>query len=217
LHEAAEAAGVCERGTSDEVVRIAMSTTPESEADSIHSRMAECVDASDRARCALTLLLQSTASATGYLYAAGPDRRLTLIAALPDVPDDLGLERWVEQRALACGGGESTEDVTAADTTVSEANGEPPSVNEAGGAKDATASWYQDGWGRTLEAVPLFDARADRRYLAGVLVVHTLPTQRALPPRALCATIARELLDHSDDDSALPAAPVHPKTDDEKS
>jgi tetratricopeptide (TPR) repeat protein len=38
------------------------------EYNTVHSRMFECVDGGDRARCALTLLLQSTESAFGLLY-----------------------------------------------------------------------------------------------------------------------------------------------------
>src|SRR5205085_6451448 len=98
LHEQAQAAGVYVASAGYVAPRSLSPAAPETEFESIHSRIAECIDAADRARCALTLLLEATYSVTGYLYEFGSDRRPRLIAALPDAPTDPGIERWVEQQ-----------------------------------------------------------------------------------------------------------------------
>jgi hypothetical protein len=198
LHEQAQAAGVYTANTAYVAPRSLSPAAPETELESIHSRIAECVDAADRARCALTLLLEATNSVTGYLYEFGADRQARLVAALPDVPSDAGIEGWVEQHANAWWNPSHADDATA-DGTSSSTTADVTGGSSATADPDANAApRYIDLDGRTLEPVLLIGDVASRRVLAGVLVLQTTPEQRIFPPRSLCATIAHELLAHGD-------------------
>jgi len=190
LYEEAQEAGLHSGTRADEIVRAISLKPSESEFESIHSRMAECLDASDRARCALTLLLQSTFSTTGYLYAVGADRRLGLVAALPDAPNDRELQRWVEQHATAWLDPAGAE-VASGTETIS-------TVSDTGGASSAPEPFYCDFEGRRLEPALLITESDGKYALSGVLVLHMTPPRHVFPPRELCATIARELLAYGD-------------------
>jgi hypothetical protein len=164
----------------------------ESEYETVHSRIAECVDGSDRARCALTLLLQATVSSVGYLYGMAEGRRLQLLAALPDSPTDDAVGRWLERYAKAWMEPNAELD----DVTVS-GGGSASVTTETGGSEPSIAR-YLDHDGRWLEAAPLFHENGNERCLAALFVLQTGPRERLILPRELSATIARELLERGD-------------------
>jgi hypothetical protein len=170
---------------------------------SVRARIAECVDGADRARCALTMLLQSTDSYLGHLFGV-EETRLEPLAALPETAPDRELMSWVERWVR------SERDLvanSAATTTTSE----PPSTTETPPpyADSPTASTEVDGSGsvpalftdsqeRRFRAVLLLDGRMVQRRLVAVLVLQVQDEHRRRPPTALIAQIAALLADHGD-------------------
>jgi hypothetical protein len=163
------------------------------EFDTIHSRIVECLDAADRARCSLTLLLQSTPSCTGYLYATSPERTLKLLAALPDPPADPGLEPWVERCAKSWTDRRDLDDVT-----VAESGPADETISSDVGTLEEVSVHYVDTDFRPYTAMPLWDAQGGARNLIAVFVLEVRANERVNLPKALTAAIARELLDHGD-------------------
>jgi hypothetical protein len=146
----------------------------ESSQNSVHSRILECVDESDRARCALTLLLQSTESASGYLYGVR-DGRAQLLAALPDTLAADGVIEWAQQcleREVGARGPATTL-----------------------GSADPVR--YTDSEGRLLEPVFLFATQSQGIQIAALLALHVPPGGHP-PPRQLLEEIADELVLHGD-------------------
>jgi hypothetical protein len=164
------------------------------EYDTIHSRIVECIDAADRARCSLTLLLQSTPSCTGYLYGTQPDRTLKLLASLPDAPTDPGLGSWIERCANGWTDRSDLDEVTVSES----ASGEETLSSDVGTVEEISAAHYVDPDYRPYTALPLWDSRGAARTLIGVFVLEVRPSERVNLPPALVAAIARELLDHGD-------------------
>jgi tetratricopeptide (TPR) repeat protein len=170
---------------------MAAETETETGYNTVHSRIMECVDDSDRARCALTLLLQSTDSGTGYLYGVRKGRAV-LLAALPEAPADEALDRWVEERMESeLAASESATVDAFADETRTDAN--PP---------------YSDAEGRCMEPTFLFANRAHEQWLAAILVLHLPTGPRTLPSKALLEEIANELIEHGDVDGIRADDPV---------
>jgi len=163
------------------------------EFDTIHSRIVECLDAADRARCSLTLLLQSTPSCTGYLYATSPERTLKLLAALPDPPADPGLQPWVERCAKSWTDRRDLDDVT-----VAESGPADETISSDVGTLEEVSVHYVDTDFRPYTAMPLWDAQGGARNLIAVFVLEVRANERVNLPKALTAAIARELLDHGD-------------------
>lgn len=191
LHEQALTSGLIGAGAVYVIPRSIAPETPASELESVHSRIAECVDEADGARCALTLLLESTYSATGYLFGVDGDGRARLLAALPDAPHDPDVTRWVEQQTHAAGHNPQLDEETVSGTAASQAT-----QSETGA--DLDAACYVDAEGRTLEPVLLFADLGSRRVLSGVLALQTSPERRAFPPHKLRGAIANELLKRTD-------------------
>jgi tetratricopeptide (TPR) repeat protein len=161
------------------------------EYETVQSRMLECVDRSDRARCALTLLLQSSESLGGYLYglddAGGPD----LLSAVPDIPPDEGLCAWIAASVQA------ELDVQMGPTLTGE--GDDATVD--------VAPRYTDPTGRAFEPVWLVAADSEGELrIAGVLALQVMTGPRTVPPRSLLSQIARQLLEHRDVHGALMGA-----------
>ena len=167
----------------------AIETQPaDTEYETIHSRIAECVDSSDRGRCALTLLLQSTLSSVGYLFTLDSRQHLTLLAALPDPPYDRDMLIWLERFVTGWLEPSQMDEVTAADsgaTTVS-TEGSPETPR------------YVDPEGRGLQALPLMCDRPAGRTLAGVLVVEAHGDTVVSLSRSLTSAVASELLEYGD-------------------
>jgi hypothetical protein len=158
-------------------------STVESEYETIHSRIAECVDLPDRARCALTLLLQNTVSSTGYLYGMTDARSLQLLAALPDLPAS-DLDRWITQYAR--------------DTIDEEESATGTASSSVTGSGRLAPLRYVDSEGRWFEAALLFDEGERGRVLVAALVLQVDATHRTMPAPELRNRIARELLGHGD-------------------
>jgi hypothetical protein len=161
---------------------IAASQT-ESEYETIHSRMDECVDPGDRARCALTMLLQSMESFVGYLYGVGEDE-VTLLAWIPDTAPSDELSDWV--RAYL-----KTEiDLFAEMTATGDQDGEEssPSVPRR----------FTDPDGRFYEPILLLGQKDHEQRIAAVLVVQANVGPRNPINRLLVGELAAELLAHGD-------------------
>jgi hypothetical protein len=157
---------------------------PESETayETIQSRLLECVDSGDRARCALTMLLQSVDSYAGHLYGVGEGGRLAPLASLPDTEPDPRLAAWLEGVLQA----ELEEAVDATDD------------GDDDEAAPGVSGRYTDGAGRSFEPILLSAHGEQGERIAAVFVLQVQPGPRALPSRPLMAEIAAQLLDHGD-------------------
>jgi tRNA A-37 threonylcarbamoyl transferase component Bud32/tetratricopeptide (TPR) repeat protein len=167
----------------------------------VRARLDECVDAADRARSALTLLLQSTDSYLGHLFGVA-EARLEPLAALPEVGAETELLAWIDtwvknERELAVAAANAT-------TTVSE----PPTATESYPPGETTASTegecgsvppiYTDSQDRRFRAVGLIDSRHAVRRLVAVFVHQVQDELRRRPTPSLLAQIAAQLADHGD-------------------
>jgi hypothetical protein len=151
--------------------------------ETIQSRMLECVDQDDRARCALTILLQSSDSFAGHLFGVR-DQLLIPLAALPEAAPDTGLARWLESCLR-------TELESQASATVT-AEGE-----DDDGRSDPP-NRYTDGEGRLFEPVFLVARHEHEDRIAAVLAMQVNPGPRTVPPKELLAEIAEQLVAHGD-------------------
>lgn len=159
--------------------------------NTIRSRMLECVDEGDRARCALTLLLQSTDSNSGYLFGVRHGR-VELIAGLPDRAPEPGLRAWVEQcvsRERDLGG-----------DAIATADGEDPLPGQSQSQSLPPAFVrYVDAEGMTFEPIFLIDRHVERgKRIAAVLALPMPRGVRSIPDRELMSEIASELLVRGD-------------------
>jgi len=151
------------------------------EYETVHSRMLECVDGSDRARCALTLLLQATDSACGHLYGIDEDSTVHRLAVLPDAPVEPAMNAWIHasvQAELDAQGATRTSD--------------------SDDSADAIALRYTDESGRCFEPLWLVADGETGHRLAAVLVLHVQGGLRSVPARGLLSQIANQLLSHGD-------------------
>jgi tRNA A-37 threonylcarbamoyl transferase component Bud32 len=185
----------------------------ESEYDTLHSRFIECDGASDRARCALTMLLQATASGHGYLYLTRTGRTIALAAALPDDPSDHAVASWVqrctsawfEREANDSDAGDANtasleaEAMLADESTATETNTESLTLTAANGADADAPRNFIDSDGRSLYAVILVkDPYTGDRTLCGLLVVESPGGAPVHVPEALTSAVAAELIQHGD-------------------
>jgi tetratricopeptide (TPR) repeat protein len=151
--------------------------------ETIQSRMLECVDENDRARCALTILLQSSDSFAGYLFGVRADT-LVPLAGLPEVEAETGLARWLD----ACLKAELVSQASATAT----ADGD----DEEHGVEPAMR--YTDAEGRCFEPIFLVGKHEQGERIAAVLAMQIAPGPRTVPPKELLAEIADQLFDHGD-------------------
>jgi len=167
--------------TSEQVASPEPSGEPAAAQGTAISRMIECVDARERARCALELLLEQTTAGEGHLYGwlAG---RLTHLASVPDLapPEGLGevLQAYVEA------------ELRAADTT-SPGGSEPLLPLE----RSNEQLWSG------LRPV-LLSARRDGEPLVAAVAVlgrHLDPARK--PAAELLSALAQSLLEHDDVDA----------------
>jgi tetratricopeptide (TPR) repeat protein len=193
--EARAAAGDAIRSTL--VLDELSSEASHSEHQTVVSRMRECHDAGDRARCALTILLQHLEIFAGYLYGVSEDGA-TLLAGLPDATPDTELDAWVQSW-------------TAAELAALER--EP--VTHKGGRSNPpprVASQHIDRDGRRFVSSLLSGRLRGDDYAAAVLVMQG--TGR--PPgydRALAARLAGELLEHGDVSGVMLDLPTETRSD----
>jgi tRNA A-37 threonylcarbamoyl transferase component Bud32 len=169
---------------------------------SVRARLAECVDAADRARCALTMLLQSTDSYLGHLFGV-EETRVELLAALPEIAAEPELVAWVEQwarseRELALGSAGATTTVSEPPNTESLPPGESPTASTEGEVGGAVPPLYVDSQDRRFRAVLLLDSRHPLRRLVAVLVLQVQDEQRRRPPTSLMGQVSALLVDHGD-------------------
>jgi hypothetical protein len=146
----------------------------------VMSLMAECVDRRERARCALTLLLEETGATEGHLYGwlAG---RLTLFGSVPDAPAPeqlLALAEHLIEAELRAG------DITADGPTMSR----PPTlpVSATQGLVPTLLCAHRDG----------------ESAIAGVVVL-ALPRATEAPSSQLLHSLAESLFEHDDVDALL--------------
>jgi hypothetical protein len=171
---------------------------PDIEYQTVHSRMLECVDEEDRARCALTMLLQDLESFAGYLFGVDAGTP-TLLASLPEEDADASpqIERWLHkliQAELA----QSEERTLDADEDESEHEVAVPFRYEA-----------QDG--RAFEPLLLTVTQDGQQVLAAVLVFHAQPSSHRHPNRERLEQIALQLLEHRDV-TGINLAPIYTVT-----
>jgi hypothetical protein len=146
--------------------------------ETVESRMRECLDDEDRARCALTMLLQQAESFAGYLYGI-KEGGVVLLAGLPERSPEPGLSEWLQQLAAI----ELTSDGDVI------ATGEADTCTQ-----DAAPSRYVDGEGRAFEPMWLVAReQPGQRVPVAVLAYHVVPGPRSLPDRGLLAHIAEQL------------------------
>jgi hypothetical protein len=166
--------------------------------NTIHTRMLECVDESDRARCALTLLLQSTESNTGYLFGIRHGR-IELLAALPESAGDERIRKWADQCV-------HREIAAQVDATVS---GE-----SEGPIQFENAPRYTDADGNVFEPFFLTESRARGDRIAALLAVPVPQGARCVPDRELLADLASELITHGDVTGVLADQDIVTRDDD---
>jgi hypothetical protein len=181
LLDEAQSSNVAPTSLNPEMLELATAAM-ESEYETVESRMRECVDESDRARCALTMLLQQAESFAGYLYRV-KDGDVTLVAGLPERSPESGLERWL--RELASAELAADRDATATATVT----GEGDCV-----AEEPAPVRFVDGEGRLFEPLWLTARDAQGRYgPVAVLAYHVAPGPRTLPDRGMLLHIAAQL------------------------
>jgi hypothetical protein len=150
----------------------------------VESKMRECVDGHERARCALTLLLHNMQSLAGYLYAVS-ERGVELLGGLPDGAVSPALDAWVRARVYA----ELSEDALATDD------------GDDGMAE--VGSRFADG-NRAFELVLLATLVTGGQRVAAAFVHQVTNGPRLVLPRALVAQVAKQLLDHGDSEGVSP-------------
>jgi tetratricopeptide (TPR) repeat protein len=211
LLDEARAHGLLPTPLAEQISKSLKPAAHESEYDTLHSRFVECDGPPDRARCALTMLLQYTSSNLGYLYLTRADRTTVLAASLPDDPADPGVKSWVQRYASAWfetevssreSGEVKTESIEAITASVAE---ESTSTNTdsltltGAGADAGVPRVFVDSEGRSLQAVTLIgEPYAVDRKLCGLLIVESAGTSLVRVPEALTSAVAVELLQHGD-------------------
>lgn len=179
---------------------------PEADDDQlVLSRMLECVDTQDRARCALTMLLQSVDSYFGHLYGF-VDGKLTALAGLPLCGAETELEQWLarwvaDERAQASSAVEETATHSSPPLDTAETQSVDGATTESVDAdreRAGAAAEYIDVDGRRFHPVLVLDENYEARTLAAVFASHSETSVRRRPPRRLLRKIARLLLEHHD-------------------
>ena len=158
------------------------SESADSEYRTIYSRLHECYDRADRARCALTILLQQLESFAGYLYGADPSG-VTLLASLPDGPPEAELESWIARWSSA--------EIASLTADIDTADGDDVSSS-------SVPDRYTDQDGRRFAPIVLYGRSELECRLAAVLAIHMDQPGQPLPDRELGTRIANQLLEHSD-------------------
>ena len=168
----------------------------------IVSRILECVDTFDRARCGLTILLQSSDAYLGYLYGVN-ERGLVALAGLPDSVAEPALEQWLASWVNA----EQEFALQAATVTTATISVEPPATEmitvtasqppEEPAGRSGVPPEYVDAEGRRFYPVMLLHEQDGQRKLAAVLAMQA-ELKRRRPPALLLAQIASQLLSHND-------------------
>ncbi len=207
LFEHARTRGLLPSELATEAAQSLRPVAVQTEIDTLHSRFEECLDRTDRARCAITSLLEDAFSNRGYLYGIGETGTVHLLAALPDPPNDPGISLWMERcvrallepaRELEAASDElctQTEDATAElhTQTLSEER------TLTGGVQEYTDPFeYTDLDGSVLEALPIGSGVRPSEGVVAFLVVETAAGRRVRIRPTLAAAVASQLLEHGD-------------------
>jgi tRNA A-37 threonylcarbamoyl transferase component Bud32 len=209
-------------------MRLQPETVEQDQNNTIVSRILECVDASDRARCALTMLLQSTDSYLGHLYGVQGDR-LVALAGLPTIEAEPDLEQWLwrwlsAEREIAAHPATSSEDddYDTVDTAGGALDGDDYETVDSAGApadEDGTPTVvggkpvhgispeYVDADGKRYHAVMVIQEKSGVRRIAAVLSLHVESGFRRRPPARLLTQVANQLLAHGDVSGAILGEP----------
>ena len=186
LLDRARAVG-CEPGEpARELVAALVPHEHESAHDTVRGRLLECTAPEERARCALTILLQSAESCAGYLYGVR-DSQVVALCALPEPSSDAALALWVQQQLIA--------EVAASGEDTDESSGPTPSP--------PVAPQYTDADGRRFRAIPLVGEHEAQQRIAAILVLQATGNEHRPPPRYMLFEIANRLLEHGDVTGAL--------------
>jgi tetratricopeptide (TPR) repeat protein len=156
------------------------SATTGGEYETLQSRLLECIDRHDRARCAITMLLQHTESPGAYLFGVYDELAIELLAAVPELPVEPAFKEWIRQSIAA------ELSVETAATRTGEREGDTLDL----------APRYTDEAGRSYEPMWLLDPPSRR--IAGVMALQVTSGPRTMPPRELRCQIAALLLEHGD-------------------
>jgi serine/threonine-protein kinase len=191
-----------------DVSELLESQRSETEHGMVRSRLIECVDRSDRARCSLTIMLQSAESFQGYLYGLEQARLLPL-AGLPDLEPEKGLTDWLtvwvaaEQQTEAdtvdAPDSASRRAVTGALSTETE-DGRSTGTHdsEAPGPRHEVPNLYVDSDGRQFAPILLVGERQRERRIAGVFAMHVTRSPQRRPNPELLRDIADHMLEQGD-------------------
>ncbi|HEX4354438.1 MAG TPA: hypothetical protein VHZ95_16020, partial [Polyangiales bacterium] len=170
----------------------------ETEYGNVRGRLFECLDRADRARCSLTILLQSAESFEGYLYGCDDDALIAL-AGLPGLDADEGLTEWLsswveaEQTADRDDIADENEHATERESSVTGTE-----ESETFAPRHGVPSRYVDPDGRQFEAILLVGQHHEKRAVAGALVLQLTGRAQPRPSNDLLSQIASHLLDQGD-------------------
>jgi hypothetical protein len=186
LIEQARKHGLTELGPAERATQELLAQSEQlSELGTVRSRFEECVDAQERAQCALTLLLQASDSYNGHLYGVNTDG-VSLLAALSDAPPNKALQEWVtkcvrtELETTGCTTADDSSDISLDPATQSE-----------------RTTRFTDAAGLVYEYLPLVSNASALPRLAALLVRH-VGVRRVAPSRELQSAVADQLLSSRD-------------------
>jgi hypothetical protein len=145
----------------------------------VYSRMGECVDRSERARCALLMLMEHCLAGEGHLYGL-IEGRLSHLVSLPGPHPERDLTPLLEQCVQT--------ELRATETTAVRSPSVPPPVL----VDDPDAPRYR----RFVLAVE----RDGETVVAAAVALGPAGAMGGAPPANLLATLAENLLDHDDVD-----------------
>jgi hypothetical protein len=145
------------------------------------SRMAECVDARERARCALTLLMEETGAGEGHLY-GWLSGRLTHLVSVPELAPPLGLDEMI-QRCIEA-------ELGACDTTSPGGNDRPAPIEETPAPES-----------HPLQPALLCAQRDGEPLVAAAAALGGQADPALKPSAKLLSTLAQSLLEHDDVDA----------------
>jgi hypothetical protein len=158
-------------------------TNSATEHHTVQSLMFECADDRDRARCALTLLLNGSTSRAAHLYGIR-ENGLELLASLPETGEDGAMLGWIGMCLRAeIDSSDITETATAANGTEREEHG---------------PGRYVDGHGQVFEPIFLEQRDESGVLIVAVLALHVPFSLRTVPPKDLLVQIADQMIEHGD-------------------
>jgi hypothetical protein len=172
--------------------RAAAEAAEATEYETICSRIRECIDGSDRARCALTLLLQQTERFAGHLYGYTGEAGLKLLSGLPEEPAP-ELTEWARTWFAA----RATSTTTQASSETADIRASLHPQSSTWDTAEGDSECYTSREGRSYEAwlVTVWDE--EQGVTVGALVLQIGPSGRS-PNMLVLSQIASLMLAHGD-------------------